>query len=142
MPSKLLDALLLAMPLSPTLESWRQHLLSHLNYPVQGAQSLFIGDPVLVIVSFQLDRAEVLLPAVEWRHHDMQTTKPSSQGVVDEHSGSLEQLLALVEESIALRQKSFHECSHCGQRYPPEELGSLMGEPICRNCLKGRRVLF
>ncbi|MDP5292650.1 hypothetical protein Q9290_10170 [Oceanimonas sp. CHS3-5] len=142
MPSKLLDALLLAMPLSPTLESWRQHLINHLNYPVQGAQSLFIGDPVLVIVSFQQDRAEVLLPSMEWRHHDMQTTKPSSRGVVDEHSGSLEQLLALVEECIALRLKSFHECSRCGKRCAPEALGSLMGEPTCRDCLKGRRVLF
>jgi hypothetical protein len=142
MPSKLLDALLLAMPLSPTLESWRQHLLSHLNYPVQGAQSLFIGDPVLVIVSFQPDRAEVLLPAMEWRHHDIKTPKPRCQGVVLERGGSLEQLLTLVDDTIALRLKSFRECGGCGKRCAPEVLGSLQGEPVCRDCIRGRRVLF
>ncbi|MDX1267464.1 MAG: hypothetical protein R3311_08870 [Oceanisphaera sp.] len=142
MPSKLLDALLLAMPLSPTLESWRQHLKSELPYPVQGAQTLFIGEPALVIVAFQHDKAEVLLPAMQWRHHDIHTVKPRSQGVVEAGNGSLEQLLALVEDTIALRLKSFHECSSCGKRCAPEVLGSLQGEPVCRNCIKGRRVLF
>ncbi|ATG74782.1 hypothetical protein CGX12_02460 [Zobellella denitrificans] len=142
MPSKLLDALLLAMPLSPTLESWRQHLKTRLSYPVRGAQTLFIGEPTLAIVSFQHDRAEVLLPAMEWRHHDIHTAKPRSQGVVEEHNGSLEQLLALVEDTIALRLKSFRECSSCGKHCAPEMLGSLQGEPVCRDCIKGRRVLF
>ncbi|PSJ44826.1 hypothetical protein C7H85_12700 [Zobellella endophytica] len=142
MPSKLLDALLLAMPLSPTLESWRQHLKTQLPYPVQGAQTLFIGEPTLAIVSFQHDRAEVLLPAMEWRHHDIHTAKPRSQGGVDEQSGSLAQLLALVDETMALRLKSFHECGSCGKRCAPELLGSLQGEPVCRDCIKGRRVLF
>ncbi|MBL1378761.1 hypothetical protein [Zobellella iuensis] len=142
MPSKLLDALLLAMPLSPTLESWRQHLKCQLPYPVQGAQTLFIGEPPLAIVAFQHDRAEVLLPAMEWRHHDIHTAKPRSQGVVEAHSGSLEQLLALVEDTIAIRLKSFRECSSCGKHCAPEMLGSLQGEPVCRDCIQGRRVLF
>ena len=142
MPSKLLDALLLAMPLSPVLESWRQHLKSQLPYPVQGAQTLFIGDPTLVIVAFQHDKVEVLLPAIQWRHHDIHTAKPTSQGVVEARDGTLEQLLALVEGTIVQRLKSFHECSCCGTRSAPETLGSLQGEPVCRNCIKGRRVLF
>ncbi|WP_116473748.1 TraR/DksA C4-type zinc finger protein [Zobellella maritima] len=142
MPSKLLDALLLAMPLSLTLESWRQHLKTQLPYPVQGANTLFIGEPPLAIVDFQPNKAEVLLPAIEWRHHDIQTAKPRLQGVVEERNGSLEQLMALVDDTIAFRLKSFRECASCGKRFPPEMLGSLGGEPICRDCIKGRRVLF
>lgn len=142
MPSKLLDALLLAMPLSLTLESWRQHLKTQLPYPVQGANTLFIGEPPLAIVDFQHDRAEVLLPALEWRHHDIQTAKPLLQGVVEERNGTLEQLITLVEDTIAFRLKSFRECGCCGRRFPPEMLGSLRGEPICRSCINGRRVLF
>ncbi|MGO1245894.1 MAG: hypothetical protein ACTHY5_09140 [Oceanisphaera sp.] len=142
MPSKLLDALLLAMPLPPTLETWRLHLKSQLPYPVQGAQTLFIGEPTLVIVAFQHDKVDVLLPAIQWRHHDIHTAKPTSQGVVTAHNGTLEQLLTLVEDTIALRLKSFHECSCCGKRCAPEVLGSLQGEPVCRDCIKGRRVLF
>ncbi|MGO5000175.1 hypothetical protein [Oceanisphaera sp. W20_SRM_FM3] len=142
MPSRLLDALLLAMPLPENLESWRQHLKSHLPYPVQGAQTLFIGDPTLVIVAFQHDKVEVFLPAIQWRHHDIHTAKPTSRGVIEPHDGTLEQLLALVEGTIAIRLKSFHECSCCGKRSAPEVLGSLQGEPVCRDCIKGRRVLF
>lgn len=142
MPSKLLDALLLAMPLPPVMETWRQHLKSQLPYSVQGAQTLFIGDPTLVIVAFQHDKVDVLLPAIQWRHHDIHTAKPTSQGVVEARNGTLEELLTLVEDTIALRLKSFHECSYCGKRSAPELLGSLQGEPVCRNCIKGRRVLF
>lgn len=142
MPSRLLDALLLAMPLPENLETWRQHLKSQLPYPVQGAQTLFIGEPTLVIVAFQHDHVEVFLPAIQWRHHDIHTVKPRSQGVITSHDGSLEQLLTLVEETIALRLKSFHECSFCGTRCAPEVLGSMQGEPVCRECMKGRRVLF
>ena len=142
MPSKLLDALLLAMPLPSTLELWRQHLKRELPYPVQGAQTLFVGEPPLVIVTFEHDKVEVLLPAVQWRHHDLHTAKPRSQGVIKPDSGTLEQLMSLVEDTIALRLKSFRECSCCGQLNAPEALGSLQGDPVCRHCIKGRRVLF
>ena len=53
-----------------------------------------------------------------------------------------EALFALIQETIRLRMSSFRECACCGRRVPQESLGSLQGQPACRQCLEGRRFLF
>ena len=68
--------------------------------------------------------------------------KPQLQGRVTLVDGSYTQLMALIQETIRLRMSSFRECACCGRRVTQESLGSLQGQPACRQCLEGRRFLF
>ena len=66
MTSRLTGALGPVGPLPEQLEQWRQRLLRQLPGPLHGVRTLFVGDPLKVIVSFEDDRVEVFLPQVEW----------------------------------------------------------------------------
>ena len=53
--SPLSDLLPLNLPLPPQLEQWRQTLLRQLPSPITGEQTLFVGDPLKVIIAFGAD---------------------------------------------------------------------------------------
>ena len=139
--SRLTDLLPPNLPLPPTLEEWRQTLLRQLPPPITGEQTLFVGEPLKVIIAFDAQKVEVLLPQLESTMSSVARLKPISQGVIPA-TGSLTDLQALIERTMLLRMKGFRECSCCGQRVPQESLGSLHGQPACRRCLEGRRFLF
>lgn len=140
--SRLTELLPLNLPLPPELEMWRKALLRTLPSPVTGELTLFSGEPLKVIVAFDQEGAEVLLPMQESAMSSVSRHKPVPQGKILLATGNVEQLQRLVGETIALRIKSFRECACCGRRVPQELLGSLNGAPACRNCLQGRRFLF
>ena len=132
----------LNLPLPAQLEQWRQALLRQLPPPITGDQTLFVGEPLKVIVAFSQDSVEVLLPMQGGSMSGASGHKPQLQGRVTLADGSYSQLMALIQETIRLRMSSFRECACCGRRVPQESLGSLQGQPACRQCLEGRRFLF
>ena len=130
------------LPLPAELESWRQQLLCLLPTPITGVRTLFVGEPLKVILTFEPDGVEVLLPQLQSAMGSVARLKPVSQGRVLLEGGSFVQLLELIQKTIQLRARSYRECSCCGKRVPQESLGSLNGQPACRQCLDGRRFLF
>ncbi len=140
--SRLTELLPLNLPLPLELECWREALLRTLPPPITGELTLFAGVPLKVIISFDQTGADVLLPMQESAMSSVSRHKPVPQGRVELAGGSLEQLQRLVNDTIAMRIKSFRECACCGRRVPQELLGSLNGAPACRQCLQGRRFLL
>ena len=140
--SSLTDLLPPVLPLPAELESWRQQLLCLLPTPITGVRTLFVGEPLKVILTFEPDGVEVLLPQLQSAMGSVARLKPVSQGRVLLEGGSFVQLLELIHKTIQLRARSYRECSCCGKRVPQESLGSLNGQPACRQCLDGRRFLF
>lgn len=140
--SPLSDLLPLNLPLPPQLEQWRQTLLRQLPSPITGEQTLFVGDPLKVIIAFGADGVDVLLPVQESAMSSVSRHKPELRGRISPVDGSYDQLMALIQDTITRRMKSFRECGCCGRRAPQELLGSLHGMPACRQCLEGRRFLF
>jgi hypothetical protein len=141
-PSRLADLLPLNLPLPAQLEQWRQTLLRQLPAPITGEQTLFVGDPLKVIIAFSADGVDVLLPVQESAMSSVSRHRPQPQGRIHLVDGSYEQLMSLVQATITRRMASFRECACCGRRAPQELLGSLQGQPACRQCLEGRRFLF
>ncbi|GAA4500646.1 hypothetical protein [Pseudaeromonas paramecii] len=142
MPSRLKGALGPVGPLPEQLEQWRQRLLRQLPGPLHGVRTLFVGDPLKVIITFEDDRVEVFLPQVEWPLPNVPRQKPQLQGCIALADGSFDALLALIEQTIHRRVQSFRECSCCGRRMPPEMMGSVSGQATCRRCIEGRRLLL
>ena len=140
--SSLTDLLPPVLPLPAELESWRQQLLCLLPTPITGVRTLFVGEPLKVILTFEPDGVEVLLPQLQSAMGSVARLKPVFQGRVLLEGGSFAQLLELIQKTIQLRARSYRECSCCGKRVPQESLGSLNGQPACRQCLDGRRFLF
>ncbi|WP_409420735.1 hypothetical protein ABHF91_13230 [Pseudaeromonas sp. ZJS20] len=142
MTSRLTGALGPVGPLPEQLEQWRQRLLRQLPGPLHGVRTLFVGDPLKVIVSFEDDRVEVFLPQVEWAMPNVPRQKPLSQGSIALVDGTFDALLELIEQTIRRRVQSFRECNCCGRRMPPEMMGSVSGQATCRRCIEGRRLLL
>ena len=140
MPSSLTE--LLAAPLPELATQWSQRLQRHLPWPCHGEQSLFIGEPLLAVVSFSCNGVEVSQPYVEWASPTTPMLRMQPAGQLPLEEAHYDELLRLVEWTIQQRLRAFRECGRCGRRMAPEMLASLQGQPVCRHCLTGRRILF
>lgn len=140
MPSPFSD--LRVAPLPELALVWNQRLRRQLPWPSHGEQSLFVGDPLLVMVSFGPEQAEVSQPLVEWVSPATPRLRMRPVGEIPLHERHYDHLQQLVEKTAWQRLRAFRECSRCGRRLAPERLASLAGQPACRDCLIGRRILF
>jgi hypothetical protein len=140
--SSLAELLPLNLPLPPQLEQWRRMLLNQLPFPVTGEQTLFVGEPLSVVVVFEQDGVEVFLPVHQPTM--MSSVAPQKwllQGRISLLNGNYEQLMLLVQSTLNRRTRHFRECSCCGRQVPQELLGSINNQPACRDCLEGDRFL-
>lgn len=123
------------------LEAWRQRLVKrYINARIK-QNSVWIGEPLLAIVDFHADFAEVFLPMPHVVSTHNWSLQPTSQGIVSLTHNTFTDFVHLIQHTINARQQTFTECACCGKRTSPEFIGLWHDEPVCHLCLSEQKIL-
>lgn len=121
---------------------WKQRLSKHYLNVLQTQTSAYIGQPLLARVDFSSEFVSISVPLIELDKKMTCQLTYKYLGHVSLSSGHFSDVIEWIQRAVFIRQKTFRDCSLCGRRTPPEELGMWNEQAACRGCLRESRTTY